>query len=237
MVNNDFESQFEKNEILDSFRPPYPFLEIIRSTTDRAYVMIDYKQLFPYLQTYKKEVTTEEVYLSILNNTYKFMSYDNEYDKIYHEIDSLTDIFLDFLLIFVQDENFEFEHMAQTISPDIAKRLVSNIPMNETFERFFMSLTPVMINTMMDEKVKFKGNYTYVDKNQKPNPYRLDLSDKIPLLMSILHLFLVEVLFGIHNATARKRREFYPDSIITNFNENLRDKLKAISKEQEDEEV
>lgn len=226
------EDQLEKDEILDSFLPPYPYLEITRTSTAKAQVKVDYKQILPYLQTYKKEVTTEEVYLSIMINAYKFMSYKNDYNKIYHEIDSLTDIFLDFLQIFVQDENFIYEPVKQNIPQDVAKRLVANIPMSETFGRFFLDLTPIMTNTAPEEIKTNKGNYNFTNEKQKINPYNLDLTDKNTLLMSIVQLFLVEALFGIHNATAKIRREFYPDNIITRFNESLRDKLKAIATEE-----
>lgn len=227
------EEQLEQDEILDKFRPPYPYLEIIRTTTAKAQVKVDYKELLPYLQTYKKDITTEEAYLSIMINTYKFMSYKNDYNKIYDEIDSLTDIFLDFLQIFAQDENFIYEPVKQNIPQDIAKRLVSNIPMSETFSRFVLDLTPVMTNTAKEEVVvkTYKGTYNLSNEKQRPNPYNLDLTDKNTLLISIVQLFLVEALFGIHNATARQRREFYPDSIISKFNETLRDKLKDIALE------
>lgn len=225
------EDQLQKNEILDSFLPPYPYLEITRTSTAKAQVKVDYKQMLPYLKTYKKDITIEEVYLSIMINTYKFMFYENDYNKIYHELDSLTDIFLDFLQVFVQDENFIYEPIKQNIPQDIAKRLVGNIPMSETFSRFVLELTPIMTNTVPEEVKTYKGNYIPSNEKQIPNPYNLDLTDKNTLLMSILQLFLVEALFGIHNATARQRREFYPDSIISKFNEILRDKLKAIALE------
>lgn len=226
------EEQLEKDEILDSFRPPYPYLEITRTSTAKAQVKVDYKHIEPYLKNYKKDITIEEVYLSIMINTYKFMSYKNDYNKIYHEIDSLTDIFLDFLQVFVQDENFIYEPVKQNIPQDIAKRLVGNIPMSETFGRFVLDLTPLMTNTAPEEVKTYKGTYNFSNEKHGINPYYLDLSDKNTLLMSIVQLFLVEALFGIHNATARQRREFYPDSIITKFNELLRDKLKTITVEE-----
>ncbi len=226
------ENQLEKDEILDSFRPPYPYLEVTRTSTSKASVTVDYKEMLPYLQTYKKDITTEEVYLSIMINTYKFMSYKNDYNKIYHEIDSLTDIFLDFLQVFVQDENFIYEPVRQNIPQDIAKLLVSNIPMSETFGRFVMDLTPIMTNTLPEEEVQaYKGTYTPNNEKQKSNPYNLDLTAKNTLLMSIVQLFLVEALFSIHNTTAKIRRDFYPDTIIGKFNEILQDKLKAIALE------
>lgn len=227
------EDKLEKDEILDSFRPPYPYLEVTRTSTAKAAVTVDYKEMLPYLKTYKKDITIEEVYHSIMINTYKFMSYENDYHKIYHEIDSLTDIFLDFLQVFVQDENFIYEPVRQNIPQCVAKRLVSNIPMYETFSRFVLDLTPLMNNTLPEEEEVqvYKGTYTPNNEKQKPNPYNLDLTDKNTLLISIVQLFLVEALFGIHNATAKIRREFYPDSIISKFNEILQDKLKAISLE------
>ena len=226
------EDQLVKDEILDSFRPPYPFVEVTRTSTAKAQVKVDYKKMLPYLKTYKQDVTIEELYLSIMINTYKFMSYKNDYNKIYHEIDSLTDIFLDFLQVFVQDENFIYEPVRQNIPQEVAKRLVGNIPMSETFGRFFLDLTPLMTNSLPEEDMQaYKGTYTPNNEKHKPNPYDLDLTDKNSLLMSIVQLFLVEALFGIHNATAKNRREFYPDSIISKFNEILPDKLKAIALE------
>lgn len=227
------EDKLEKDEILDSFRPPHPYLEVTRTSTAKATVTVDYKEMLPYLQNYKKDITIEEVYQSIMINTYKFMSYENDYHKIYHEIDNLTDILLDFLQVFVQDDDFIYEPVKQNIPQDVAKRLVGNIPMSETFGRFFLDLTPLMTNTATEEDVQaYKGTYVPINKKQRPNPYNLDLADKNTLLMSIVQLFLVEALFGIHNTTAKNRREFYPDSIISKFNEILQDKLKAISIEE-----